>query len=241
MDLNYRRRGRGVSRRRFLGGSAATLALAWSIDRQQIIDTLYFKIPALAGGPIAPPQFPYDPTYKPYARDIAKAKALLQAAGTPSVAFTIIIGAGSPLAQKYAELIKDESKDAGFAVTIQPLDGATGFSMVQKHQFEAYSYFWSGRLDPDGNSYAHFHTNGGFNDGLYSNPDMDKALEAARLTSDQTQRTTLYRQVNKLAAEEAPHLFIFYGTTGQNSTAKVKNFTPVPDGIYRFFDVWKQA
>jgi len=130
-------------------------------------------------------------------------------------------------------------KDAGFTINIQTLEGAAITTLQMKHQFEALRYFWSGRLDPDGNTYNHFHTNGGFNDGLYSNPTMDKAVEDARSTFDRAKRTALYQQVNKLAAEEAPHLFIYNGVTGQYSSTKVKNFTSVADGIYRFIEVWK--
>jgi len=86
---------------------------------------------------------------------------------------------------------------------------------------------------------GHFYAGGGFNDGLYSNPAMDKALDDARLTFDQDKRKALYQQVNKLAAEEVPYAWINFGVTGQTSTAKVKNFTPVPDAIYRFGAVWK--
>ncbi|MGI8551491.1 MAG: ABC transporter substrate-binding protein, partial [Dehalococcoidia bacterium] len=71
-------------------------ALAWSIDRQQVIDTILFKLAIQANGPVAPPHFAYDPAYKPYSRDIAKAKALLQAAGRQTVNFTMMITAGSP-------------------------------------------------------------------------------------------------------------------------------------------------
>jgi peptide/nickel transport system substrate-binding protein len=216
-------------------------AFAWAIDRQQIVDSLLFKINPVATGPIAPSQFPFDPSYKPYTRDVAKAKALLQAAGNPTPSFTLIVYAGSQSDQQLGELIKDEALEAGFTVNIQALEGAAIAPLQMKHQFEALRYFWSGRQDPDGNTYNHFHTNGGFNDGLYSNPTMDKALEDARTTFDQSQRKTLYQQVNKLAAEEAPHLFIYNGVTGQASTPKVKHFTPVPDGIYRFIDVWKTA
>jgi peptide/nickel transport system substrate-binding protein len=216
-------------------------ALAWSIDRQQIIDTVYYKIPVLSNGPVAPPQFAYDASYKPYTRDLSRAKALLSEAGRAGITFTLLITAGSPVVQQQAELIKDQVKDAGFTVNLQALDFPTLVSMLSKHTFQAGVSAWSGRLDPDGNTYIQFHSGSATNYSEYSNPAMDKALDDARLTADQGQRTTLYRQVNKLAAEEAPYIFTFHDVTGQFSTAKVKHFTAVPDAIYRFADVWKQA
>jgi peptide/nickel transport system substrate-binding protein len=216
-------------------------ALAWSIDRQQIVDNVLFKIPTVAYGPIAPPMFPYDPTFKPYTRDVNKAKALLQQAGTPSVSFTMLITAGDPVTEQLASLIKDEAQEAGITINLQSLDFPTLNGLTIKHQYEAALEGWSGRLDPDGNTYSQLHTGGGFNDGEYSNPVMDKALDDARATFDQAQRKALYQQVNKLAADDVPYVWYDFGTTGQYSTNKVKNFTPVPDAIYRFYNVWKTA
>jgi len=216
-------------------------ALAWSIDRQQIIDTVYYKIPVLSNGPVAPPQFAYDPSYKPFMRDLSRAKALLGQAGRSGVTFSLMITAGSPIVQQQAELLKDQVKDAGFTMNLQALDFPTLVSMLTKHTFQAGLSGWSGRLDPDGNTYIQYHSGSASNYAQYANPAMDKALDDARLTFDQGQRASLYRQVNKLAAEEAPYIFTFHDVTGQFSTAKVKHFTPVPDAIYRFVDVWKQA
>jgi len=216
-------------------------SLAWSVDRQQIVDTVYFKLPVVSNGPIAPPQFAYDPNYKPYTRDLNKAKALLSQAGRSGVTFTLLAQAGSAQAQTQAELLKDQVKDAGFTVNIQELDFPTILSNLAKHQFQAAVVGWSGRIDPDGNTYIEYHTGGGNNYGQYSNPAVDKALDDARATFDQNQRKPLYQQVNKLVAEEAAEVFIFHDVTGQYSTAKVRHYTMVADGIYRFHDVWKQA
>jgi peptide/nickel transport system substrate-binding protein len=232
----------------YLNGSAEPFrdirvrqALAWSIDRQQIIDTVYSKVYTVSNGPIAPPQFPYDSSYKPFTRDIAKAKALLGQAGRSGVTFTLLITAGQPQTQQFGELVKDQAKDAGFTVNLQDLDFPTLVGMLTKHTFQAGTTGWSGRLDPDGNTYIQFHSGAGNNYGQYSNPAMDKALDDARLTFDPAQRKPLYQQANKLAAEEAPYIFIYHRVTGQFSTTKVQHFTSVPDKIYRFADAWKQS
>jgi peptide/nickel transport system substrate-binding protein len=216
-------------------------ALAWSVDRQQIVDNVYFKIYRVSNGPIAPPQFPYDPGYQPFTRDIGKARALLGQAGRSGVTFTLFAQAGSAVTQQLAELIKDQIKDAGFTANIQQIDFPTIVANLTKHQFQAAISGWSGRLDPDGNTYIEFHTGGGNNYGQYSNPAMDKALEAARQSFDEAARKPLYQQVNRLAAEEVPYVFTHHQVTGQFSVAKLRHFTPVPDAIYRFAEVWKQG
>jgi peptide/nickel transport system substrate-binding protein len=216
-------------------------ALAWSIDRQQLIDAVYFKIPTLSNGPIAPPQFPYDSSYKPYSRDVSKAKSLLAQAGRSDVTFTMMITAGSPTTQQSAELLKDQVKDAGFTLNIQAIDFPTLLTNLTKRTFQAGLSGWSGRLDPDGNTYIQFRSDSPNNYATYSNPAIDKALDDARRSFDQNQRAPLYKQVNKLAAEDAPYIFLYHDVTGQYSTAKVRHFTAVPDAVYRFFDVWKQG
>ncbi len=214
-------------------------ALAWSISRQEIVDTVFLKVPVVANGPIAPPQFPYDPNFKPYSRDISRAKSLLNQAGHTAVSFTMLVQAGEAQHAQEAQLLKDQIDDAGFTLAIEEQDLPAIVSQVTRHNFQAALVGWSGRLDPDGNTWSQFHTGGGNNFGQYSSTPMDVALDHARQSFDTPTRKALYQQVNALAAADAPYVFIYHDVTGQYSTVKVKNFTPVADGIYRFVDVWK--
>jgi len=215
-------------------------AVAYAIDRDAILQTVYFGLGVVSNGPISPPLPPYDASYKPYTHDVAKAKALLASGGKPNgFSFDMLITSGSPQQQQLAELIKDELKDAGITVNIVPEEFTKLVDDTQNHKFTASILGWSGRIDPDGNSYNHFHTGGGFNDPQYSNAQVDMLLDQARASYDQEQRNSLYKQINKLVTDDAPWIFINHPLVIELHTPKVKGFVLIADGIQRYAGVWK--
>jgi len=107
-----------------------------------------------------------------------------------------------------------------------------------QHQFDAALSGWSGRIDPDGNMYAFFHTGGSFNDGRYSNAQVDMLLEQARTTIDQAKRKQIYQDAQKIIVGDAAYVFTTDPTVPQISSKKVQGFTLIPDGINRFAGVW---
>ena len=88
-------------------------------------------------------------------RDVAKAKALLAAAGVTNPSFTLMTPTTSD-AQKVAQVVQAMAKDAGFDVKIQSTEFSTSLDLADKGQFDAYVLAWSGRADPDGNLFS-FH------------------------------------------------------------------------------------
>ena len=48
------------------------------------------------------------------------------------------------------------------------------------------------------------HTNAPQNDGKYSNPDADKALEEARLVTDPAQRKAIYEKLTRIVLADEP-------------------------------------
>ena len=72
----------------------------------------------------------------------------------------------------------------------------------------------------------------------YSNPQVDSLLEAARATSDQTQRTTDYQQAQKQILQDASYVFINHGVNIQATTSNIKNFILLPTGILEFTSVY---
>ncbi len=215
-------------------------AVAYAIDRDAIVQTVFYGLGVVSNGPISPPLPPYDANYKPYTRDVNKAKSLLAAGGKPNgFSFDLLITSNSPQQEQQAELIKDELKEIGVTVNIVPEEFTKLVDDTQTHHFTASILGWSGRIDPDGNTYNHFHTGGGFNDPQYSNQQVDALLDQARASYQAEQRNTLYRQINQLVTDDAPWIFIYHPVTIELHTPKVKGFVLIADGIQRYATVWK--
>jgi peptide/nickel transport system substrate-binding protein len=99
-------------------------ALAYSLDRQAMIDQLFKGKADLGNDHVIAPIYPYfDDSVPQRTRDIDKAKSLLAAAGTPNITATLHAGQLLEIPD-LATLIKSQSQEAGFNldVAVESLD-----------------------------------------------------------------------------------------------------------------------
>jgi peptide/nickel transport system substrate-binding protein len=213
-------------------------AIAYGINRQEIINTVLKGVGSVANGPIPPSSWAYQANYTPYTYNIAQAKADLKLAGQPNgVSFTLTVASGDPVITQEAQFIQAELAPAGIKVSIKQETFATLLSDIESNNYQAGMLNWSGRVDPDLNMYSYFHTDGGNNNMQYSNPQVDKLLDAARASDVQSQRKTDYQQANTLIMQDSPYIFINYSVAVQATTTSVKNFTLLPTGMMNFAKV----
>jgi peptide/nickel transport system substrate-binding protein len=213
-------------------------AVAWGINRDEIVNTVLKGVGVVAQGPLSPGSWAYDSSFAPFSYSVDKAKAALQQAGVSKATFTLLIASGSPLATQEAQFLQSELQPVGITVNIKPEVFATLLDDTAAHNFQAALVGWSGRPDPDGNTYAWFHTGGGFNDMQYSNPQVDTLLEDARANNDQTKRAQDYIQAQQLIVNDASYIFINHGVAVQATSKKVQNFLLLPTGIMEFASVY---
>jgi peptide/nickel transport system substrate-binding protein len=209
-------------------------AVAMAIDRYAILKNIEFNIGVVGYGPIPPSSWAFDASEKIYDHaDANKAKSI-------ATGFTFTYKTTSdPVQQQLAQLIQAEMSAAGITMQIQTEEFATYQQECANHQFQACSVGWSGRIDPDGNTYAWWHTGGSFNDSLYSNAQVDAWLDDARTTTDQAKRKADYDNAQKQIVQDAPYVFTFFGVSAQISNTKIHAFTLYPDLMIRMAEVWK--
>jgi peptide/nickel transport system substrate-binding protein len=216
-------------------------AFAYAVDRAEIQKTVFFDIGVVATGPVAPPHIGYDPNYKGIQFDLAKAKEKLAEGGKPGgFSFRLFITSGSPQEQIYGELLKDQLSKAGITVELVQQEFTKNVSDTQAGNFTASLIGWSGRIDPDGDMFAHFTTNGSFNYGKYSNPQADQALLDGRTNFDLEKRKAAYQRANQTIEDDSPYIFIRNGVATQVSSSKVRNYLLLPDNMMRFAETWKK-
>ncbi len=173
------------------------------------------------------------PGVEPKPRDLDGAKKLLAATGLPLPIKVTVNVPNSPTRIQAMEVVQAMVAEAGFDLKINAMEFATTLDAGDRGDFEAYLLAWSGRTDPDGNIWNFWHTGGPNNYPGYSNPDVDKALEDARKTSDVKERAALYAkaQIQELADLPINYLWSPQNIVGIN--AKLTGFVPVPDGLIR--------
>jgi peptide/nickel transport system substrate-binding protein len=204
-----------------------------AIDRQALVEVVFdgmYKPTAQAVPPASP--F-YAPGLEPAPRDIARAIALVKQSGVPAPVAVTMNVPNTPDRTQLAEVIQSMVRDAGFDLKLNLFEFASSLSAATEGNFESYLIGWSGRADADGNLYAFLHTGSGQNDGRYSNPVVDEALDTARTLADPAARRAQYATLMEQEHKDLPIIYLFHPVNVVGFSAKLSGFRAVPDGMIR--------
>ena len=173
-------------------------ALDLSIDREAI-NQVVFNGEFKPGNQWVNPDHPYyQKAFPVRPRDVAKAKALLKEAGvTPPVNVDFMVPKGAET-EAVAQVVQSMASEAGFDLKIRVTEFATSLKQAEAGEYQAFMLAWSGRIDPDGNSYVFLKTGAPQNYSAWSNAEADKALDDARLVTDLAQRKAIYEKLAKV-------------------------------------------
>jgi peptide/nickel transport system substrate-binding protein len=130
-------------------------------------------------------------------------------------------------------VVQSMASEAGFDMKIRVTEFATSLKQAEAGEYQAYMLAWSGRIDPDGNSYIFLHAKAPQNYSEWVNADADKALEDARLTTDMKQRMALYEKLTKLELEDEAILYLYHRRIIIAHTTKLEGYKQMPDGLVR--------
>ena len=213
-------------------------AMAWGIDRDVVVKALLFESGVAAQSPFSPTSWAHDPSFKPYKRDVAQAKAKLAEGGMPQ-GFTVPLQVvNRPLNIQMGQVFKEQLAEAGINLEIEVVEQAAHVSNRRDGKFVASANFWTGRPDPDGNVFNWFFSTGGQNYAKYNNPKVDDLLLKGRSSLNQDERKQLYFELSRVLAEDVPMVFLYHEYARQAASPKVQNYKLAPDAIYRLAEVW---
>ena len=208
-------------------------AVAHAIDRQAILDTVYFgDAKAEAATTILPPSsWAYDETIPVIEYSIDKAKQLLVEAGH-STGFSIdlwampVQRAYNPDAVTMAKLIQADLQKIGITVKIISLNWQEFLRRLALGEHHAVLLGWSAdHPDPDNFftpllSCASAET--GNNRTFWCDKTFDDIIQNSLLTTDIKERKALYHQALHIVAEELPLLPIAHSKRFQARSTKIK-------------------
>ena len=208
-------------------------ALDLSIDREAL-NQVVFNGEFTPGNQWVSPAHPYYQKAFPIRpRDVEKAKALLKEAGVKlPVSVDMMLPKGAEN-EAVAQVVQSMAAEAGFDLKIRLIEFATSFKQAQAGEFQIFQINWSGRIDPDANSYVFLHTKAPQNDGGYSNPEADKLMEDARAISDPEQRKAIYEKLTKIVLNDEPIIYLYHRKLLFAHTKKLEGYRQMPDGLVR--------
>jgi len=178
----------------------------------------------------------WSPTPAAPTQDLARAKALLTAAGFPNGFRTdLITVSGDAAGQATAVVLKSQLAKVGIDVTIQSYELVTAYDKERPGTNGMGERYWTNDIiDPD--EVATFGADGGGGANAFSSYWTDatatKLVNAARSETDTTKRAAMYAQVQKIVADQVPFLPMTYTPYRYASGQWVKGFAVSPLGNY---------
>ncbi len=220
-------------------------ALTMLLNRQLILDTIYYSLGKVVSGGAWSESSEYDKSIEPWPFEPESAKKLLDEAGwTDSnhdgirdkdgipFTFEFMMASGNREVEQMATVFKEELERAGINMTIRQLEWATFIENLTQRKFDAITLSWAIPLDQD--PYQVWHSSQaekGSNYPGFANAEVDKILEEARVTFDREQRNALYRRWHQILHEEQPYTFLFNRYNLSAVDKRYKNVRLYPQGF----------
>ncbi len=182
-----------------------------AVDKRDVVEVVLFGEGSPTHSPI-PPSHPFFAADVPFNRaDPAAARRLLAQAGHPNgVKVPLVIPVGRPVRERLGVTLQQLARPAGFDIEIQRVPFARYSAEVSgKAPLYIDGYFARPTLDTA--THPFLHSAGSWNARLwkYSNPKVDQALDAARLTGDAAQQKPHYLAMQRALAEDPCGYFAY--------------------------------
>lgn len=213
----------------FTSDRAARLAMNMAVDREAIIDTVLGGH-GRVGTQMLSPEYPEYSEVSfnaetPGAANLAQAAATLEDAGWSKGAdgvyerdgdrasFPLVYPASDSLRRELASAFVDQMQDFGIEVELQGMS----WDDIESRLGEVAILLGGGDTPytADSQMYRSLHTRGEDagavdNPGLYSNPRLDEALEAARREGDETKRAERYAEAQSVYEDDPAYVVLAF-------------------------------
>ena len=220
-------------------------ALSLAIDRQELVDILFFGYGQICNGPFLPNSFAFNDNVKTITQNIEKAKALLKEAGYDEnnpFTFELVTNTGNDIRINTAQILQYQLQKAGVIMKIRVMEWQAFLNtVVHPKKFDAVILGWSLGLMPD--AYPLWHSSsdklGGFNLVSYKNEKVDKLIEDGINTINREELGKIYKEIFKIISDDLPYLFLYIpdGITVVNK--EIKNVEPSFIGIMHNQKDWE--
>ncbi|MET0900345.1 MAG: ABC transporter substrate-binding protein [Mycobacterium sp.] len=208
-------------------------AIAYGIDREAIVQATSYGTAALNQLAI-PEGNPWFTPFDTYSYDIDKAESLLNEAGVRPENLDMLVTSEYPETVTAAQIIADNLAPLGITVNIRTVDFATWLDEQNTGNFDMLMMGWLGNIDPDDFYYAQHHTDGTSNAQKFSDPEVDRLLDAGRVETDRDARADDYAKAATLIADNVSYLYLYNPSVIQAWTTALSGYEARRDGAIRF-------
>jgi len=212
-------------------------ALSLAIDRQEMVDILFFGHGKVCNGPFLPGSFAFNEEITQIKQNQEKAKELLKQAGYDKnnpFTFEIVTNTGNDIRLNAALIMQYQLAKIGVEAKIKVMEWQAFLNtVVHPRKFETVLLGWSLALMPD--AYPLWHSDsdklGRFNLVGYRNSTVDKLIEKGSLTIEQEKLSLIYKKLFKIISDDLPYLFLYIPNSITVVNSQIKNVEPAFIGV----------
>jgi peptide/nickel transport system substrate-binding protein len=230
-----------------LGDPRVRQAMSMAIDRNFILQRLWFGLGKIATGPVASTTRFYDPTAKLPSYDPKQAMALLDAAGLKPNAQGVRFSVKHlPLPygevwQRLSEYLRASYKQVGIELILETTDAGAWAQRIGSWDYETSINYLSQYGDPTlGCERSYISTNiqkvTFTNTGGYSNPKVDALFAQARVAADPAERKTAFDEVQHILVEDVPQIWLMELSFPTITDKRLNNVLEYGTGVASNFD-----
>ena len=245
ISLSYTYLGFNLRRKKFQDPRVRE-ALSLAVNRQELVNILFFKHAKVCSGPFLPGTKAFNPDVNVPMQNIKRAKELLNAAGYDAkhpFEFEIVTSNASSIRPYAAEILQYQLQKAGVQVKLRVMEWQAFLNMVVfPHKFDAVLLGWG--LSPTPDPYLFWHSEsdkaGGFNLVGYHNKKIDKMIEASQKNIDAEKLGKLWREMFAIIVHDNPYLFLYIPNSITAVNKKIKHIEPALGGIWHNYITWEK-
>jgi peptide/nickel transport system substrate-binding protein len=212
-------------------------AIAYAIDRAAIVQATSYGT-ATVNELAIPTGNPWYTPYDRYREDgeagLQRARALLAEAGAKPTSMDMLVTTEYPETVTAAQIVADNLAPLGITVDIRTVDFATWLDEQNSGHFDMLMMGWLGNIDPDDFYYAQHHTKGTSNAQKFSDPTVDRLLDAGRVETDPAARKADYAQAATRIADGVSYIFLYNPAVIQAWNPALTGYEARRDGAVRF-------
>jgi peptide/nickel transport system substrate-binding protein len=135
-------------------------------------------------------------------------------------------------------VLKEQWRKVGVDLDLQSMEPATLGAEINRGDFQLYTLRWIGaNNDPEFFEFVFSSKRMppmGGNRGHYRNAQLDTLLDEARIETDQAKRKALLSEIQKIVAEDAPYLSLWFMDNVSVHRKRIGNVELSPTGDYDF-------
>jgi peptide/nickel transport system substrate-binding protein len=209
-------------------------AFSLALDRDAINKVVFQGNYVPGCGPLSPVSPYFDKAFKCPARDVAKAKQLVQQSGAATPVPVRMMLNTDATTLRLGQTIQAMAKEAGFDVRLQPTEFTSALDKGDQGDYDTFQLGWSGRIDPDGNIQQFVGSTGSQNISGYENDALDKLLDQGRAELDNAKRKQIYQQATQTVLDDSPLIYLYHEKYFTGTGKNVTGLQFFGDGLLRF-------